>query len=403
MANRIVAPPPISFDFDRAIRGAVARGGLPIPPYPAVALRIQQVVGRKDFGLAEVSGIVGSDPTLAADVLRCANSSLYSRGDPVTGLGPAITRIGAHEVTRLALSSGLSAHAQGPGSLAPVKRAIWTESVAGAVLCQELARLRGLRAEEAFVVGLLHDFGRVVTTCCIEALLETHRGIPARTQAEWAELVDRHHVEVGLATAAQWGLPPLVTEVIALHHGPAVGEHDPQLLDVVRASDQVVLLLSARPEVGAEDLARVPGIAAGERELLARVIEKIPGFVAAFEAPAARRAGPASMVAAPITALRPGERPVTFQVTVSVDKRPRSYLAAAVTSSGLVMVGAEPLPENMLLELSLQCPPRPFKIWATAKVQRAEGSVVRIELQPYALGGEARGLWNRLYAGAPTA
>jgi len=53
MANRRPTEPlPIAVDLDRALRDAVARGGLPIPPYPAVALRIQEVVSRKEFGLA---------------------------------------------------------------------------------------------------------------------------------------------------------------------------------------------------------------------------------------------------------------------------------------------------------------------------------------------------------------
>jgi hypothetical protein len=65
-----------------------------------------------------------------------------------------------------------------------------------------------------------------------------------------------------------------------------------------------------------------------------------------------------------------------------------------------VVLGSEPLPEHQLLDVSLECRPRPFRIWATAKLCRPEGSGVRVELSPYALGGEARGLWSQLYAGA---
>jgi HD-like signal output (HDOD) protein len=56
-----------------------------------VALRVQEAMARKDFGLAEVAQIVGADAVLAADILRCANSALYRRGGPVTDLTAAIT------------------------------------------------------------------------------------------------------------------------------------------------------------------------------------------------------------------------------------------------------------------------------------------------------------------------
>jgi nicotinamidase-related amidase len=102
-------------------------------------------------------------------------------------------------------------------------------------------------------------------------------------------------------------------------------------------------------------------------------------------------------VEAPLTALAPGQRAVTFAVTASVAKRARNYVAAAIASNGLVVLGEQALPENQLLEITLQTPPKPFRIWATAKVCRQEGAAVRVELQPFALSGEARGLWNQIY------
>lgn len=398
MANRpgIVT---IAQDFDRALKDAIARGDLPIPPYPAVALRIQELVNRGEYGLGELSRIVASDATLAADVLRCANSAVYRRGDEVTSLAQAITRVGAQEVARLALGSGLTAHAQAPGPLAPLKRSIWIESVASAVLCQLLARQRGLRQEEAFVLGLLHDFGRVVVTSAIEDLIEKQR-TPPRPIEEWEELVDRHHVAAGGLVAGRWGLPELVCEVVALHHGAGGAAGDPGLLAVVQASDQVTALLASRPTLEAADLAEAPGVAAAERDLVVRVVVQIPSFVAAFEGPGQRPTGRPSAVSPPLTALAPGQRQVTFAVTATVEKRTRTYVAAAIATNGIVLLGGEPLPERQLLELTLQCKPAPFQVWATARLCRPEGSGVRVELVPYALGGEARALWAQLYASA---
>jgi putative nucleotidyltransferase with HDIG domain len=402
MANWRPQAPAGPLDLDRAILGAVARGGLPIPPYPAVSMRIQEVVSRKEFGLDEVSRIVSADPALAADVLRCANSAMFSRGAPVASLAQAITRIGAQEVTRIAFSSGLAAHAQTPGSLGALKRTVWIESVASAVVCQELARQRGLRPEEAFVLGLLHDFGKVVATSCLEALLEKHPTSEPRPIDEWGALVERHHVAVGLAVAKTWGLPTLVSDVIAQHHADAPkAAEDEKLLEVVRLSDRVAALLPGT--VADAEVAAIPSLGPGERELVVRVIETIPSFVAAFEAPAPRGPAPRSMVAAPLTTLAPGQRSVTFGVTVKAERRQRTYVAAAMATNGLVALGSEPLPENQLLEVALQCQPTPFQIWATAKLCRPEGGGVRVEMQPYALGGSARKLWNELYMTARSA
>jgi len=383
-------------DLDWAVQEAVARGELSIPPYPAVAMRIQDLVARREYGLGDLSRVVASDPTLTADVLRCANSMIYRRGEPVSGLGQAISRIGAQEVARLALSSGLAVHAQAPGSLAALKRAAWIDSVASAVLCQVLARQRGLKAEEAFVLGLLHDFGMVVVTSAVEAIVQA-KGIGPRPLEDWAALVERHHVAAGAAVAERWGLPELVRDIIKFHHLPeGAGAADRALMALVRGSDQVVELMGRLPTVDVADLAVATDVAESERELVVKVIERIPSFVAAFEGPTPAPPPVASAVAAPLTTLTAGERSVTFGVQVVHERRPRTFVAVAVSAGAIVLLGSDPLPERQLVELDLQCQPRPFKVWATVQACRAEGSGLRVEAKLFGLGGEARARWTHL-------
>lgn len=387
--------------LEQAIQERVARGTLRIPPYPAVAVRVQEALGRKDAGLAEVAQLVGADAVLAAAILRCANSALYRRGPPVADLLQAITRVGAAEVLRLLLASGLSGGAQAVGSLVSVRRLIWIEGLASAAVCQELARLRGLRTEEAFVLGLLHDFGKVVASSALEAVLEEGRFEGRWPLEAWAGLVERQHVAVGLATAAAWKLPPLVGEVIAAHHAPAAEARcrDPKLLEVVRVSDQVVGLLLTRTRVTGADLARVAGLRAEERGAVERVVENVPEFVSAFETPAATAFVGSPRVAVPETTLPAAGRPVKLGVSVSVAKRPRLYQATGVTPEGLAMSGEEPLPEDRLLEAKVYAP-EPFAMWALTRLCRRTPAGFHVELQPFALTGALRESWERLVSGA---
>ena len=66
-------------DLDSAIQDLVARDAVEIPPYPAVAMKIERLVGGGDFGLDELARLVASDQALAADVLRCGNSASHLR------------------------------------------------------------------------------------------------------------------------------------------------------------------------------------------------------------------------------------------------------------------------------------------------------------------------------------
>jgi HD-like signal output (HDOD) protein len=381
--------------LEQAVEVRCASGEHKVPPYPAVALRVQETMGRKGVGLGEVAGLIGADAALAADVLRCANSVMYRRGEPVIDLTQALARIGVQQVMRLLVASGLAGHAQAVGPLVLLRRMVWIEGLASAAVCQELARARGLRAEEAFTLGLLHDFGKIVSISCLEGLVEERKIREAFPRAAWEALVERQHVRMGLHTAARWRLPPLVHEVIAAHHGGQGACSDERLLEVVRLGDAVVKLLLDKAHVSGADLAGVAGLTPAERERLAGVLEHVPDFVAAFETPASAASVATPCIAQPETTLAQPGRPLRLGVSVSVTRRPRLFTSTSVSDAGMVLTGDEPLPENRLLEAKIYAE-QPFSLWVLATLCRRDGAGWRVEVQPFALTGELRDLWARL-------
>jgi len=122
--------------LEHAVQERVEQGRIVIPPYPAVALRVQEAMGRKTFSLADAAALIGADAALAADILRCANSVMYRRGAPVVDLTQALTRIGEQQVMRLLLASGLATSANAVGPLVLLRRMVWIEGLAGAALGQ---------------------------------------------------------------------------------------------------------------------------------------------------------------------------------------------------------------------------------------------------------------------------
>ena len=392
--RRTGAAPHAGIDLDAAIVDLVSRGAVKIPPYPAVAMKVEQLVRQQDFGLSELTRLVASDQALAADALRLANSAFYSRGTPMTSLNAAIGRIGAKEVSRLALASGLGVHASKPGPLLSLKRRVWLEALASAALAQELAKKRALAADEAFACGLLHDFGKMIGIACIEDVLEGQGAAP-RSVESWLEVVDRYHVELGLALAAKWELPQLVSDVISLHHSDDTSSAvEPRVVEAVMASDEVMKLLNDRIWLTPEDLGAVSSLTAPECELVARVLDRLPGFIASFESGTGAQQG-RSLVEPRSPEPMSGPTPVSFPVTVSVHREVRAYRATGIASNNLMISGASPLPENVLMEMKLGSTP-PLTCWATAKLSWPEGGAHTVLLQPFALNGPAQEIWKTL-------
>jgi putative nucleotidyltransferase with HDIG domain len=390
------------FDLDKAIVDLVSRGAVKVPPYPAVAFKIEKLIRGGDYGLDELAKLVSSDQVLSADVLRVSNSAMYARGAPVNSVKAAVGRIGAKDVARLALAFGLGATATAAGALAPLRRKVWMESLASAALCQALAKGRGLAPDDAFSAGLLHDFGKVVALACIEDLLQRREDAAPRSQAEWIEIVDRYHVELGVVMAARWDLPPVMADVISLHHAEATAAAaDRKMVDLVVAVDEVIMMLGDRTHLEPEDLGAAAFLQGSEGDVVSRALTALPSFVASFEtAEAWRGAGARSLVAAPPPQRREGTPvPPPWPVVLTVGGKPAAYKILGVASTHFMVNGAAPVPENLLLEMKVQCDP-PLAGFASVKLAWPDQGGFTMLVQPYALSGLALERWKEIVASA---
>jgi putative nucleotidyltransferase with HDIG domain len=262
-------------------------------------------------------------------------------------------------------------------------------------LTQELAKKRGISADEAFVCGLLHDFGKMIAVACIEDILQRAPAQP-RPIEYWTDVVERYHVELGLVLAARWRLPQVVADVISLHHqDDLAGAAEQRMVELVQVGDEVMRLLTDRTWLTPEDLGAVAGLKAPECELVSRVVDRLPGFIASFENGSAPTAGPQVIEPAAAEQFKSGPTPVDFPVTVTVSREARAYRATGIAASNLMIAGAAPLAENVLMELKLASDP-PLTCWATAKLSWQEGQQHLVLVQPFALNGQAQDAWKGL-------
>ncbi len=383
-------------ELEQALLARVAQGQLRVPPYPTVALKLRNLVNQKDYGLDAVLSLVSTDAALVADVLRVANAAFFGRGT-VSSLQQAVNRVGATQVTRLAMVSGLSGIARAPGSLAPLRRQAWQASVSSAAICQTLAPLRKLAGESAFVAGLLHDFGWLVGIAAIEELLAQSPAAPAREEIFWSEAIARCHTRLGLELASRWNLPDLLRDAIGLHHGNFASSTYAPFVELVALSDLVLALLQSRPRVEPDTLAQVPGLTAREREALAEAIPQFPELISAFDAEPQGAPAPTKLLTS-APALPDGFSARDFAVHQLSPRKRGPFHALGSAETMLLMKGREALPEKQLVELELEAQPR-LRFWAKVERCAAEPGGYRLECRPFALTGATLEQWKALAAG----
>jgi len=184
------------------IRAAVGR----IPALPAYAVDLAGRLLQDDAPVNEIVESIKGDPSLAALVLKTVNSAYFGLQTKVSDYYRAFLILGASNVYRLVLDSGLRAVM--PDT--PEGRDIQSRSYLVSTIASEIAlRSKTIEAQLASTVGLLHDIGATV-------------GLVLRKRepelAPFFALVDA--AKIGADLLATWGLPPRVYRVVEQQHLP---------------------------------------------------------------------------------------------------------------------------------------------------------------------------------------
>ena len=205
-----------------------------LPSPPAVVLQILEKVSQPNCDTDEVLALLSRDSGLSGQVLKTVNSGLFGLSKSVGSLKQAVVLLGLRPLRSLVLSLALPAIRITDRDEMVVK--YWQESVAGAVIARELARvLRRPDPEDDLMAGLLRDLGFLVFR---EAFPEDYRSLWKRSGPAWAarhceeerETFGVDHAEVSAVILESWHLPPEIHQPIRYHHDPAGLTDAPKLL-----------------------------------------------------------------------------------------------------------------------------------------------------------------------------
>ena len=184
-----------------------------LPTLPKVAERAMQLTRQPDARTQEVTRVIGSDASLAAQVLKISRSAAYlGRREPPRTLEEAITTVGFQMVHRILLVAGVrSAYVMGD----PVAERLWEHALATALAADELGGAGQPRGGDGFIAGLLHDIGKLVLHL---ANATAFACLPPFDGASEIRAFGVTHPGVGRYLLNDWGLEPAVVRAVGDHH-----------------------------------------------------------------------------------------------------------------------------------------------------------------------------------------
>lgn len=201
-----------------------------LPPMPTLAQRIIQLNANPYAHADDLAKLVEKDPSLAAQIIRYAQSPFYGYQGKIASIRQAISRVLGYDMV-MNIALGVAAarpfkiQTSGPLGL----HAFWRHATYSATLAQALSgllpRTERPRPGTAYLAGLLHNFGFLLLGHSFPKEFNMlHNAVMREPETPIIDLEQRllgiTHTEIGAWLMDTWNMPPEVITVQKEHHNP---------------------------------------------------------------------------------------------------------------------------------------------------------------------------------------
>jgi HD-like signal output (HDOD) protein len=244
---------------------------------------------RSDSSLnSQIAAIIRRDPSLSARILRMVNSVYFGLSARLNNIEEAVFFLGLRQIRELSMATPVieeMEQLQRNQSL-PWKE-LWNHSIGTAILTREILASTQLRIDDDtdYLVGLLHNIGKVVMAYAFPRELVSALAMPAVTAADVCrnerELIGWDHAQIGAHYIECHRLSDEIVVAVRYHADP---EHAPrhrlfaaalQVADAVARHTGISGGFEHLPPVAADDWVKLDGWkmlygADGQESMLAR-------------------------------------------------------------------------------------------------------------------------------------
>ena len=211
---------------------------------PEVTARIVTTVEDPKSTAASLHKIVAHDPALATRILKVVNSAFYGLPGQIGSVERAIVLLGLNAIKNIAVAASLGQLFRGvklcEGFTA---KDLWTHCIAVGVTARELAKqMKVPIADEAFLAGLIHDTGMLVSLQVWPDKLKQACEAARTSEKDFCEvereIVGVDHQQLGQGLAELWKFPRSCQLVAGYHHKPTtLSDNNRMLVTLVYIAD----------------------------------------------------------------------------------------------------------------------------------------------------------------------
>ena len=212
-----------------------------LPSFPSVAENITRIALDDKSSAEDLAKAISHDQAFALKVLKTANSAYYGFYRQIASVREAVTLLGFDEIKLMSMAISVYDLYKSKNLTHFNRKDLWLHGISVAYVANDLQRNLGLRLEEAYVGGLLHDIGKVIMDEYLPAETKSLLTLSREHEIDYLEaekkILGMDHGELAYLVAEGWNLPPEVSGGIRYHHADDSALKVTPLAAVIALSD----------------------------------------------------------------------------------------------------------------------------------------------------------------------
>jgi putative nucleotidyltransferase with HDIG domain len=213
------------------------------PSMPSIVLTLMGKMNDPDIKVAEIVKFINMDPALVSYILRITNSLIFGLREEVYSVNRAVILLGMSNLKSLLTSYSIRLLCKAIRNL-HAQEYIWHHSLSVAVMSKVISeKITGTAQPEAYVMGLLHDIGKIVLYMHnpdkFQESLE--RGILLGMDFVYTEtkVFGYSHIEAGYLMVDKLNFSKKMKNVVLFHHDPEFGPAGEKMHWIVSLSNEL--------------------------------------------------------------------------------------------------------------------------------------------------------------------
>jgi HD-like signal output (HDOD) protein len=176
-----------------------------IAPLPRVCAQLAELTAQQATDAVQLARLIQSDPALAGEIMRVANSPALRPRTAIVSLQQAVSWLGVAEVRNIAMAVMLRGEVFVAPGHEPESEELWQEAWLAGLWAKEIARERRKHVESAFLAALMHRTGAALALKILSRFEMEQRTV--MDTRSFGDLVVEFEPAFGRLLMGSWLLP----------------------------------------------------------------------------------------------------------------------------------------------------------------------------------------------------